>query len=49
MSFVKIILNQSMTKKQIYVAWIHISVIVNIKSEHVYKDIANDIEKRYDT
>ena len=25
------------------------SVIINIKTEDIYKDIANDVEKRFDT
>ena len=50
MSFGMIILNQSIKTKQIDVSWIQVaSFVVNIKTKGVYKDIANDVESRFNT
>ena len=42
------ILNQSIKKKQGYVTWI-LSFIINIETEDFYEDIAQDINKWFDT
>ena len=45
-----IILNQSISKIQNYVTWMQTdSFIAYIKTEDVYKDIADDVQKRVDT
>ena len=46
MSFGMIILNENKVMKRIYVTWIQIALL---KTKDIYKDIANDIEKRHDT
>ena len=43
--FCIVILNQSINKMKNYVTWI----IIHIKTEDIYKDITNDVEKRFDT
>ena len=37
-----------MQKKQNCVIWIH-GFIVSVKTDHIYKDIAKDVEARLDT
>ena len=44
-----IILNQSIKAMQNYVTWIQVVFFINIRTEDFYKDIANDVEKRFDT
>ena len=34
---------------QNYVTWIQVVFFINIRTEDFYKDIANDVEKRFDT
>ena len=46
MSFGMITLNQSTDAMQNYTTWIY---IVHIKTEDVYEDIKNDVEKIFDT
>ena len=43
--FCIVILNQSINKMKNFVTWI----IIHIKIEDIYKDITNDVEKRFDT
>ena len=38
-----------MVKKQNCVLWIQISFTVHIKADDIYKDIAEDVETRFDT
>ena len=44
-----IILNQSIKIMQNYATWNTDSFINNIKTEDLYEDIANDVEKRFDS
>ena len=49
--------NQNMVKKQNFVIWIYIMLhncvilctIVYIKTDDIYKDIAQDVETKFDT
>ena len=43
-----IILNQTITKMKKNILYRY-CFIINIKTEVVYKEIANDVEKRFDT
>ena len=38
-----------MMKKPTYVTWIQTALIVYIKTEVIYSDIAKDVETRFDT
>ena len=49
MNFGMIVLNQSISVKQNCVTKILKSFVIHIKTEHFYEDIANDVEKRFDT
>ena len=49
MSFGMIMLNQITNTMQKYATWIQIAFIIHIKTEDVYEDIADDVEKRFQT
>ena len=49
MNFGMIVLNQSISVKQNWVTKILKSFVIHIKTEDFYEDIANDVEKRFDT
>ena len=49
MNFGMIVLNQSISVKQNCVTKILKSFVIHIKTEDFYEDIANDVEKRFDT
>ena len=57
MSFIMIMQNQNMVKKQKCVIWIYIMLhncvilcsIVYIKTDDIYKDITQDVETKFDT
>ena len=45
-----LLLNQITNKIQIYVTWIQLVLLfMHIKSEEFFEDIADDVEKRFDT
>ena len=44
-----IILNQNIKTMPNYVLWLLIVLLFMLKLEIFYKDIANDVEKRFDT
>ena len=44
-----IILNQSIKTMQNYATWIQTALLFNIKTEDLYEDIADDVEKRCET
>ena len=47
---VPLLLNQNTSKIQIYVTWIQLVLLfMHIKSEEFFEDIADDVEKRFDT
>ena len=49
MNFGMIVLNQSISVKQNCVTKILKSFVIHIKTEDFYEDIANDVEKWFDT
>ena len=49
MNFGMIVLNQSISVKQNWVTKILKSFVIHIKTEDFYEDIANDVEKWFDT
>ena len=49
MNFGMIVLNQSTSVKQNCVTKILKSFVIHIKTEDFYEDIANDVEKRFNT
>ena len=49
MSFGVIMYNQNMVKKQKGVIWIQAHFIVYIKTDYIYKEIAEDVKTRFDT
>ena len=38
-----------MVKNQNCVIWIHMDFLVYIRTDDIYKDIADDVKKRFDT
>ena len=49
MNFDMIILNQSIKTEKKYVIWITDSFLIHTETKDVYKDIANGVEKWFDT